>query len=166
MSSPSIFIQDATTHWSLVQARDKRISELEGALRSEEQARTAAEQEAQAVMQTRDSGAQQSEEALRDLQQQLITREQQLQDAMGEREAAEEQLSGLKGSLRVLAQERDEAVQVRGCVYIGPWMPMSAPVCAGPGAGRSCARGRHMQTLWKPVSGACLRTEGVGLGAG
>lgn len=111
-----------------LQARDKRIVELEGALRSEEEARSAAEQGAQAVMQLRDSGAQQSEEALRDLQQQLVTREQQLQDAMGEREAAEEQLSGLKGSLRVLAQERDEAVQVRGYVYIGPRMPMSALV--------------------------------------
>ena len=102
-----------------LQARDKRISELEGALRSEEEARSAAEQEAQAVTQSRDSRAQQSEEALRDLQQQLVAREQQLQDAMGEREAAEEQLGGLKGSLRVLARERDEAVQVRGCVYIG-----------------------------------------------
>ena len=102
-----------------LQARDKRISELEGALRSEEEARSAAEQEAQAVTQSRDSRAQQSEEARRDLQQQLVAREQQLQDAMGEREAAEEQLGGLKGSLRVLARERDEAVQVRGCVYIG-----------------------------------------------
>ena len=100
------------------------------------------------MTQSLESGAQQSEEALRDLQQQLVAREQQLQDAMGEREAAEEQLSGLKGSLRMLARERDEAVQVRGCV--GPRMHLWRCACAGPGVGCSCAGTRL--GMWEVLS--------------
>ena len=47
---------------------------------------------------------------------------------------------------------QDAIVEVRDCVKQGPLMPKSAVVCASPRAGRSCAGGRHVKTLCKPVS--------------